>query len=318
MVILTHRFDPTSDKVVDELNQRGVDLFRVDTSEFPEQLGVAATLHDGQWSGWMRTERRCLDLSAVSGIYYRRPTGFTFHPDMSDNERRWAAVQARMGLGGLLATMRPWLNHPHMIGFAEYKPVQLRAAAASGLNVAPTTVTNDAGAARAFVTEVGRAIYKPFGGSGVYDEDGIRQVFCTVVDPADCDDPSIARTMHLFQQWIPKAYEVRLTVVDDQLFAARIDGGSDAARIDWRTDYDNLTYTIVDTPDHVVRGVRALLAALGLRFGALDFVVSPDGSWWFLECNPNGQWAWIEDETGLPIAAALADALQGRQTTHAA
>ncbi|MGH3800408.1 MAG: hypothetical protein ACRDTD_09805 [Pseudonocardiaceae bacterium] len=30
-----------------------------------------------------------------------------------------------------------------------------------------------------------------------------------------------------------------------------------------------------------------------------------------LECNPNGQWAWIEDETGLPISSALADALEG-------
>jgi hypothetical protein len=25
--------------------------------------------------------------------------------------------------------------------------------------------------------------------------------------------------------------------------------------------------------------------------------------------NPNGQWAWIEDKTGLPIAASIADAL---------
>lgn len=45
--------------------------------------------------------------------------------------------------------------------------------------------------------------------------------------------------------------------------------------------------------------------------GALDFIVTDDADWVFLECNPNGQWAWIEEETGLPIAAALADALEG-------
>jgi hypothetical protein len=27
------------------------------------------------------------------------------------------------------------------------------------------------------------------------------------------------------------------------------------------------------------------------------------------ECNPNGQWLWLEHEAGLPIAAALADLL---------
>ncbi len=48
------------------------------------------------------------------------------------------------------------------------------------------------------------------------------------------------------------------------------------------------------------------------RFAALDFIVDPDDQWWFLECNPNGQWAWIEEETGLPISSALADALEGR------
>jgi D-alanine-D-alanine ligase-like ATP-grasp enzyme len=54
------------------------------------------------------------------------------------------------------------------------------------------------------------------------------------------------------------------------------------------------------------------LAALGrLRFAALDFIVTPDGEYVFLEANPNGQWAWIEHETGLPIAAAIADALEG-------
>jgi hypothetical protein len=38
----------------------------------------------------------------------------------------------------------------------------------------------------------------------------------------------------------------------------------------------------------------------------------PSLNWIFLEINPNGQWAWIENETGLPIAAAIADALSGR------
>lgn len=148
VLILTHRFDPTADKVVTELNDRGVPLFRVDTSEFPERLSVSAGLTNGQWSGRMRTARRSLDLSTLSGIYYRRPTTFEFHPDLSENERRWCAVQARLGLGGLLATLGPWLNHPHRIGYAEYKPVQLRAAAACGLRVPRTLVTNDPGTAR--------------------------------------------------------------------------------------------------------------------------------------------------------------------------
>jgi len=43
--------------------------------------------------------------------------------------------------------------------------------------------------------------------------------------------------MHLFQQWVPKEHEVRLTVVDGRFFAACINAASGAARVDWRSDY---------------------------------------------------------------------------------
>jgi hypothetical protein len=44
----------------------------------------------------------------------------------------------------------------------------------------------------------------------------------------------------------------------------------------------------------------------GLAFGAFDFMVTPDHEWFALECNPEGQWDWIEENTGLPIADAIA------------
>ncbi|MGH3773289.1 MAG: ATP-grasp ribosomal peptide maturase [Pseudonocardiaceae bacterium] len=312
VVILTHRFDPTADKVVDELNRRGVPLFRCDAADFPEKLSAEAELVDGRWSGQLRTARRRIDLDDITGIYYRRPTAFEFHPDLSDDEFRWATIQARMGFGGLLASLDRWLNHPHQIGYAEYKPVQLRQAVACGLRVPRTLITNDPQTAQVFVSDVGHAVYKPFGGAGISDGDGFRHVFTTKVTADQCADPNVSRTMHLFQEWVPKEYEVRLTVVDGRFFAARIDATSEAARVDWRSDYQSISYAVTETPGAVRSQVNALLDALGLRFAALDFIVAPDGRWWFLECNPNGQWAWIEEETGIPITGALADALEGR------
>ena len=79
-----------------------------------------------------------------------------------------------------------------------------------------------------------------------------------------------------------------------------------------RLQYQSISYAVTETPGVVRSQVGTLLDALGLRFAALDFVVAPDGRWWFLECHPNGQWAWIGEETGMPIACALADALEGR------
>jgi hypothetical protein len=59
----------------------------------------------------------------------------------------------------------------------------------------------------------------------------------------------------------------------------------------------------------VRRSVRSYLREFNLTFGAFDFSVTPDGRWWFLECNPAGQWGWLVEETSLPIAEAIADEL---------
>jgi hypothetical protein len=71
----------------------------------------------------------------------------------------------------------------------------------------------------------------------------------------------------------------------------------------------SLRYEVCGTPDEVRCGVVAYLRAFGLIFGAFDFSVTPEGRWWFLECNPAGQWGWLTEETGLPIAEAIADEL---------
>jgi hypothetical protein len=49
---------------------------------------------------------------------------------------------------------------------------------------------------------------------------------------------------------------------------------------------------------------RSLVTNVGAR--AREFAAEVGGA---LECNPAGQWGWIADETGLPIAEAIADEL---------
>jgi glutathione synthase/RimK-type ligase-like ATP-grasp enzyme len=129
--------------------------------------------------------------------------------------------------------------------------------------------------------------------------------FCIIL----IDPEQLSTTAHLIQEWIPKDYEVRVTMVGRTPFAAAIFAGSDAARVDWRADYPSLTYKQIEPPPEVTAGMIRYLRTLGLNYGAFDFIVEPDGSWRALECNPAGQWLWLEHQVGLPIAAALAKLL---------
>jgi hypothetical protein len=228
-LVLTHPFDPTADYVVSELNRRGAPVFRCDPGEFPQRLSVAARL-DGTGAGWhgsLRLPEREVALSEIGCAYYRRPTVFDMPPGMGDQVRRWAASEARMGLGGVLSALPRWLNHPAAIAAAEYKPVQLAHARSCGLAVPATIVTNDPGEAAKFVAEAGRAICKPFTATGIIEDETHRVVYTTTVAVGDIDE-SIRLTAHLLQAWVPKQYEVRLTVVDEVFFATRIDADGDA------------------------------------------------------------------------------------------
>ncbi|SHN44580.1 ATP-grasp ribosomal peptide maturase [Cryptosporangium aurantiacum] len=311
VLILTERLDPTADLVVTALTERGVAVHRVDTADFPTRLTLTAEFGGARsadgWETTLRSASRSVDLGDVCGAYYRRPSAFAF-PPMDGADRQWAELEARIGLGGLLATVPNWLNHPSRIGYAEYKPVQLATAGTAGLSVPRTLITNDPDAAQRFARQTGPVVYKPF--SSTSERDGRRMfVYTSPVAAEELEDDAIRLTAHLFQEHLEKAYEVRLTVVDEQFFAAALTARSAAGQIDWRSDYDAIEYAVTSVPGSVRDGLCRMMRTLGLRFAAVDFAVTPSGEWYFLDLNPNGQWAWIEHETGLEICAAITSAL---------
>jgi ATP-grasp ribosomal peptide maturase len=319
VLVLTAPVDITADLVITELAARGVPVVRMDTGAFPADLVLAART-GGQHSGWvgsLRDATRWLDLAAVEAVYYRRPRPFRPDPGMSEYEQWWATVEARFGLGGVLAGLDcRWLSHPHRIAAASYKPWQLAQAQAVGLAVPETLITNDTASARSFVAAVPNgAVYKTLQSTMFVDPSGaVHAVATTPVTAEQVGAGNVAATAHLFQHRIPKQYEVRVTVVGSTVFAVRLDAASEAARIDWRTDYDAVSYQVIELPDRIASALLALLGRLGLPYGAIDLIVDPDDRWWFLEINPNGQWGWIAGATGLPIAAAIATYLQGDST----
>ncbi|MFE9886138.1 ATP-grasp ribosomal peptide maturase [Streptomyces scopuliridis] len=319
IVVIAARDDWPTDRIVKILTERGASVFRMDTADFPQRLTPAVRIDQAAtWNGALVTSTRAVDLADVSAVYYRAPGAFAFPDGMSGPERRFAAAQARAGLGGIITALDRcrWVSHPAAMARAEYKPVQLAAARDVGLRIAPTLITNQPEAVRAFAAEIaGPIVCKPVASPVFIEGDQLKAVYSRRLTDEDLTDlRGLGVTAHLFQAWADKAYEVRLTVVGNRMFATEVHAGSDAAHEDWRTDYASLTYTATHTPPHIAHGVRLLLDQLGLRYAALDFVISPGGEWTFLEANPCGQWDWIAHEANHPIAEAIADELQGVST----
>ncbi|WP_370152277.1 MvdC/MvdD family ATP grasp protein [Streptacidiphilus sp. EB129] len=313
MLVVTHDLDPTADYVLRELNQRQVPFWRMDLADFPQQAALTTTLTPGgQWLGTLAGPLRGLDLSDLRAVWWRKPTAFRWAATMGASEQRFATSQAKRSIIGVLGSLSRvlWVNRPERNADCT-KPAQLTAAAEAGLAVPPTLITNDPQAVRPFAESCGgRIITKVLGGI-IHTEDGKRgQLYTSRVQPEQWDDPRIALTAHLFQREISdKVFEVRVTCVAGELFAARIDASEGPGRLDWRTDSANLRYTEIELPLTLRAGILDMLYRLGLVYAAIDLIVDTAGTYWLIDVNAGGQWAFI-DCTRTAITQALADLLE--------
>lgn len=310
ILILADERDPSADTMALALHDRGATVHRLNTAWFPTQLSVCAQLRGGRWIGYLRTEHHVVDLEAIHAVWYRSPKAYRFPPGLNTAEHEHAKVEAKYGFGGVLMSLPAlWVNHPARLADSAYKPHQLAVAARSGLQVPDTLITNCPESVANF-TSAGKTVNKMLGAVSIV-EGGVRKFAHTrAIGDADLADlRGVDATAHQFQRWVPKAYEARLFVVGGDITAAAIYAHTEAAHIDWRTGYGSNTYEIIEPPAEVIDSVRKLMTEMSLIYGALDFVIGSDESWTFLEINAGGQYGWIEQETGAPLTAQLADLL---------
>lgn len=143
VLILARDLDPSVDRMVSQLAERGVEVFRLNTAWFPTQVKVSVELQGARWCGALIAPHGKLDLDEVHAVWYRSPEAYQMPPELSPTEAHHARVEAKYGLGGVLASLSVlWCNHPSRVADAAYKPVQLTRAAAAGLTVPDTLITN--------------------------------------------------------------------------------------------------------------------------------------------------------------------------------
>ncbi len=311
ILIITSRDDLTADYVVLELRRRGLAFHRLNTDD----LASTCTL---SWSpmakalGSIATEGKAgLNLESVVSVWYRRPVSPQVEVQSNDDQRyignEWKAV-----LENLWASLQDvlWVSRPDRIREASNKVPQLQLARKIGFRVPATIISNDAASLRAFCSTyddnvVGKVLHSqtPAATAGSY------LVYTTRIARQDLV-PQMMGAPLLLQEYINKAHEIRATVVGDQVFSVAIDSQSDPdARVDWRHATLRLRHEQVELPTSVNAKLVAIILEYGLAFGAFDLIQTPEGEIVFLELNPNGQWAWLQQLTDIPIREALIDLL---------
>jgi hypothetical protein len=298
------------------LGRKRVDIVWFDPEEYPAHRRISYRLRgqdgDGPGTGM---EADGLDWDVIRSALYRTPQS----PKASDrvldpNLRSWIQKEAATCLSGLWsAAPWFWVSHPQRIIEGQYKPCHLRRAVELGFTIPRTLISNDPDQILSFVDSCGGCVIsKPLLHGTLQRGEKRYAIYTRMLRPPDV--ARLRRTAFapvIFQEYVPKWLELRVTVVGDRCFAAAIHSQqSPRSRVDWRRyDFEHTPYVPYRLPQDVRELCIALVRDLGLQYGALDLILRPDGSFVFLEINPVGQWGWVEFLTGLPISRALADLL---------
>lgn len=325
ILILTSQDPPDAhaDFVAVELVRRGETVCRFNTDTFLQSFELSISLESSkQASSTLASSQFSIPLEEVKSVWFRRPLipepgltrdpGSLAHRDEYDFVRR----EAEAALHGVFAVLSDsfWVTHPDTLKAADNKISMLRVARQLGLQIPRTLVTNDPKRARDFFHACDRRmIVKTFRGYSGSISGELKAIWTSPVLEEHLERIELVRNVPcLFQEYVPKDVELRVTVIGRRVFACEIHSQRSAiSRDDWRRyDLDNTPYVACSLPDAVELACLKLLDAFSLPFGAIDLIRRPDGTYVFLEVNANGQWLWIEELTELPLVAAMADLLQ--------
>jgi hypothetical protein len=310
LLIVSERGDLTADFLILELEARGAEFLRFNTEDYPTAVGLS-------WRpGGARLSIRgdSCDLRDIDSVWFRRPRPPQMPAEYSTEEASWAAREANEALQGAWRTLQArWVNHPDANRRGECKPEQLRTARDLGFEIPSTLITNEPRELSTFLDEHPAAICKPLL-DGLVPEDGTEHLFFTSrIEFETLRAEDLGPEPYLFQALVEKAVDVRVTVIGEEAFAVAIESQSEAeTSVDWRRGAERgLSHQPLRLPEDVEHRCLGLCRHYDLSFGAIDLAIRPDGGYTFFEINPNGQWAWLEQETGLPLRSKLADLLLG-------
>ncbi len=246
-------------------------------------------------------------------------------PDCAEEDRNFATWEWKLFQRNVFNLESAYADALWVNGFAaaqraEQKLAQLSACRRLGIPFPETLVTTDAAEVAAAIRRWGVAVFKSFlihqweeKATGRMHAVGVTLLNEDSALPAD----AIAVCPGIYQRYIEKRCDVRVTVIGKHLFAMSMDQGTQGAYVDWRSHSREAAFraTAMTLPGPVEAMLRNFMREMGLVFGCIDLVVDKQGDFHFLEVNQAGQFLFMEDMLpAYPVLQCMTELLIGGRT----
>lgn len=322
VLVITGSTEPNATEVLTHIPEKRV--FRLNTDLLDKYL-ITSTVIGQSMEFEVENGEESITSRDIRSIFYRRPpTAQMPAGELGDGTRKFAESEFQRFFNALWSTPNTheplWVNHPLCLRRVELnKLYQLQVASSQGIATPETMVTTSPKKARAFFEKTQRRMIMKTFGSHVNDtEEELRGVFTNPVSAEDLEmfGDELRYAPVIFQNYVSKKLELRVTIVGNQTFACAIDSQASSKTVhDWRRyDFEKVAHETYQLPGSLQKKLLGCMRVWGLQFGAVDFIVTPEGEHVFLEVNPAGQWGWIQALTGMPIYQAMAKLLMDPQS----
>jgi hypothetical protein len=275
-IVFTNSKDVTADFVCAEFERQNVRWFRVDTDRTEPDV-VAQNVN------FLNT------IPRGTNIWLRRP--FEANTDkINDTVSAITESEINTYYWGQLMSADDvnWINHPANNWVAANKIIQHKYCSKAGIRMPETLVTCNQHEALKFVHS-GRTIVKPLNHGYFPDRESISLIYANECS-CDMNFDTVSNCPVLFQRMVENKKDVRLVYIMGELRSFELIGDNLDIR---RKNMESVRYNEVVLPNDINCSYRTMMQHFNLNFCTSDYVVSENGDCFFLENNPNGQWAWI-------------------------
>ena len=330
ILIFSNKADTHPTNVIKHLVNWGVPVFRLNTECLLSDYTFSWWCGENDCDFYIKNIKSGLELYGheITAIWDRRPKSPKKLPTRYCDRKTNKFLRGEAS--GFLQFLRFYLREIYSIGSivedrpASSKMLQLSTARRLGMKIPDTVFTNSKQALSTLLNKHEEISLKPIDIDSFFTNDGMEYVFysrkANSIKIKEQPDKAFNQTVSFLQNYVEKKYELRITVCNEDVIACKIDSqclDDDKGKIDWRQGYDHgLKQEIVQIPNRIKEFCIAFLKEMHLNFGCFDFIVTPEDEYIFLECNPNGQWLWIELETGFDISKIIAQNLAKYEITR--
>jgi glutathione synthase/RimK-type ligase-like ATP-grasp enzyme len=319
ILFITNKEDITTDFIINRLNKLKLPYYRLNTEDILTKVGINFDFTNDIYEIIDYRKNQKFNLANIKSVYYRRPElPKIAYSELSQGENYFVINELNYLLEGLykLLQYKIWISSVYAIREAENKIYQLIVARKLGFTIPLSLITTIEESAKDFVERRNEnCVIKAIKTGFVNDEVEPKIIFTSLLKKEHLDSLSTVRYCPMyFQSKIDKIVDIRITVVGNKVFPAKIKSQEfDETKIDWRKGSNPMVeFERIDIPEDLKLKCLNLTKYLHLNFGAIDLILDTNNSYTFLEINPNGQWAWIEKRLGYDISGEIINILLGK------